>query len=127
MGFSIPQGEFRGRTMPVESFEENPWGLFNVHGNIWEWCEDIWHNTYRGAPTDGSAWLPSVGAEPSRAFWGASDDFVDAEGRLPNRRVVRGGSWNDVPDCLHAAYRDKYRAGRRIDLIGFRLARTLNT
>ena len=127
MGFSIPQGEFRGRTMPVESFEENPWGLFNVHGNIWEWCEDIWHNTYRGAPTDGSAWLPSVGAEPSRAFWGASDDFVDAEGRLPNRRVVRGGSWNDVPDCLHAAYRDKYRAGRRIDLMGFRLARTLNT
>jgi formylglycine-generating enzyme required for sulfatase activity len=54
---SGPKGEYWRQTAPVDSFEANPWGLFNVHGNVWEWCEDVWHHNYNSAPTDGSAWL----------------------------------------------------------------------
>jgi formylglycine-generating enzyme required for sulfatase activity len=92
------------KTVPVDTFEPNPWGLFNVHGNVWEWCEDIWQNTYSYAPTDGSAWLR-----------GSND-----------RRVVRGGSWSDYPQNLRAAFRYRFPSVIRYDFIGFRLARTLN-
>jgi formylglycine-generating enzyme required for sulfatase activity len=82
-----------GKTVPVDSFEPNPWGLFNVHGNVWEWCEDIWHDTYNYAPTDGSAWLRG------------GDDHV---------RVVRGGSWGSNPRVLRAANRGRITTGRRV-------------
>ena len=64
------KGEHREGTVPVGSFAANPWGLYNVHGNVWEWCEDVWHDSYEGAPADGSAWTTGDS----------------------NRRVVRGGS-----------------------------------
>jgi formylglycine-generating enzyme required for sulfatase activity len=70
------KGEWRKSTVPVGSFEANPWGLYNVHGNVWEWCEDFWHDNYSSAPLDGSAWLR------------AGDD---------SRRVIRGGSWYNGP------------------------------
>jgi formylglycine-generating enzyme required for sulfatase activity len=95
----------RGKTVPVDSFEANPWGLYNVHGNVWEWCEDIWHDTYNYAPTDGSAWLRG------------GDDHV---------RILRGGSWVDVPQILRAALRLGNTSDGRVIIIGFRLARTLN-
>ena len=91
--------------MPVGSFEANPWGLYNVHGNVWEWCEDVWHDNYIGAPADGTAWL---------------------RGGDANRRVVRGGSWNTGRPDLRAAVRYGFTAGNRGSLVGFRLARTLN-
>jgi formylglycine-generating enzyme required for sulfatase activity len=96
------KGEYREGTVPAGSFQPNPWGLFNVHGNVWEWCEDTWHETYDGAPTDGSAWI-SNGTE--------------------SRRVLRGGSWNDLPRLLRAAA----RGGSTVEdgIIGFRVARTL--
>jgi formylglycine-generating enzyme required for sulfatase activity len=99
------EGEYRGKTVPVDSFEPNPWGLFNVHGNVFEWCEDIWHDTYSYAPTDGSAWLQGV------------DD---------HRRVVRGGSWLSYPQGLRASSRYWDFTGYRSANFGFRLARTLN-
>jgi len=98
-------GRYRGKTVPVDSFASNPWGLYNVHGNVWEWVEDCWHDTYQGAPADGSAWLRG------------GDDHV---------RVVRGGSWGSGPLYLRAAYRFWNSAVSRLDSIGFRLARTLN-
>jgi formylglycine-generating enzyme required for sulfatase activity len=77
------KGEYRQKTLPVDSFEPNPWGLYQVHGNIYEWVEDCWHPNYEGAPNDGSAW-----ATP------------DCE-----RRVLRGGAWNFASWHLRSASR----------------------
>jgi len=94
----------RKGTVPVGSFEANPWGLFNVHGNVWEWCEDIWHDTYVGAPCDGSAWL---------------------HGGMQSRRVVRGGSWIYDRHSLRSAFRGRGATDTRDYDRGFRVGRTL--
>ncbi len=99
------KGEYRKRTVPVDNFEPNPWGLYQVHGNVWEWCEDAWHDNYNGAPDDGSAWI--AGGDTSR-------------------RVVRGGSWLDIPRLLRSADRGWDSTVDRGNFQGFRLARTLN-
>ena len=99
------KGEYRRKTVPVDSFKANPWGLYNVHGNVWEWCEDVWQDNYKGAPADGSVWLES-----------GDKDF----------RVVRGGSWDYDPGYLRSAFRDGSPSGSRDYSVGFRLARTLN-
>lgn len=99
------KGEYRQRTVPVDDFERNPWGLYQVHGNVWELCEDVWHDNYNGAPTDGSAWL---------------------KGGDASRRVVRGGSWYIYPQNLRSAFRGRNTTTNRSYTQGFRLARTLN-
>jgi formylglycine-generating enzyme required for sulfatase activity len=93
-------GEWRQKTMPVKSFKPNPWGLYQVHGNVYDWVEDCWHDGYSGAPTDGSAWTAG-------------------DCRL---HVLRGGSWSNFPRALRAAYR--FRDWVRNSIAGFRLART---
>jgi formylglycine-generating enzyme required for sulfatase activity len=90
------------KPQPVGRKNANRFGLHDMHGNVWEWVEDIWHADYVGAPADGSAWL--------------------AGGDL---RVARGGSWNYGPDNLRSASRDGFGAVSRISLIGFRVGRTL--
>ena len=81
-----PKGERRGETTPVDHFEiANGFGLSDILGNVYEWCQDHWHENYEGAPTDGSAWI---------------------EGGNSKRRVVRGGSWYDFnPRYCRSAYR----------------------
>jgi formylglycine-generating enzyme required for sulfatase activity len=101
-----PKGGWRRATVAVGSFRANPYGLYNVHGNVWEWVEDCFHENYNGAPTDGSAWTT-----------GCSGDF----------RVLRGGSWDDYPANLRSASRSGGTPGDRDSSIGFRLARTLIT
>jgi formylglycine-generating enzyme required for sulfatase activity len=97
------KGEYRQRTVSVDSFEPNPWGLYQVHGNVWDWTEDCWNDTYQGAPTDGSA---------------------RTSGDCKNR-VLRGGSWDYDPRSLRSAFRARYSADDRDYDSGFRLARTL--
>ena len=98
------KGEYRQRTVPVGSFEPNPWGLYNVHGNVWEWTEDCWNDSNNDNPVNGAA---------------------RTTGEC-TRRVVRGGSWNYNPRALRSAYRDWFTKVIRNNLIGFRLARTLS-
>jgi formylglycine-generating enzyme required for sulfatase activity len=93
------------RTAPVGSFAANAFGLHDMHGNVWEWVEDCYHGDYKGAPTDGSAWI--AGGECGR-------------------RVVRGGGWLDVPQNLRAASRFGNSATGRDHLLGFRVGRTLS-
>jgi len=97
------KGLWRQGTVPVHSFAANAFGLYNVHGNVWEWVEDCWTDRYAGAPTDGSAWKTG-----------------DC-----SRRVLRGGSWGYVPWSLRAASRSRYSPDVRMSSTGFRLARTL--
>ena len=91
------------KTAPVGAFSANAWGLHDVHGNVWEWVEDCWNDSYTGAPADGSAW--------------ESGDCSE--------RVLRGGSWIFDPRYLRAANRNWVATGRRYDSNGFRIARTL--
>jgi formylglycine-generating enzyme required for sulfatase activity len=87
-------------THPVPRLKANAWGLYDMHGNVWEWCEDHWHDNYKGAPVDGSAWVDRDGG----AF-----------------RVLRGGSWGDVAGYCRTAFRVRSGPGYRFDSLGFRL------
>jgi formylglycine-generating enzyme required for sulfatase activity len=89
---------------PVGSFTANAFGFYDMHGNVWEWVEDCYHDSYAGAPTDGTAGL----------------------GGDCTYRVIRGGSWQDRPLFVRSAYRG---GGTRVasdPSIGIRLARTVN-
>ena len=99
-------GQYREQTTPVGSFEPNRFGLYDVHGNVKEWVEDCWNESYDGAPSDGSAW--------------------ESEDCDCDRRVLRGGSWNLPPQYLRSALRSWSSAGLRNIYIGFRVARTLD-
>lgn len=93
------------QTAPVGSFQPNAFGLYDMAGNVWEWCEDVYHENYRGAPMDGSAWI---------------------QGSSPNLRAVRGGSWNTTTTSnVRAAARNGLNASKRDSFLGFRVARTL--
>ena len=85
------------------SYEANGFGLHEVLGNVWEWVQDCWSNSYHGAPRDGSAWT--------------SGDC--------GRRVLRGGSWVDAPRYLRSANRSGVTSGSRYNGAGLRVARTL--
>jgi formylglycine-generating enzyme required for sulfatase activity len=91
------------RTAEVGGFPANGWGLHDMHGNVWEWCADHWHNDYTGSPpSDGSVWK--------------GDDST---------RVLRGGSWDGNPQDLRSANRLRVQPDYRSYIVGFRVARTL--
>nr|WP_211178751.1 formylglycine-generating enzyme family protein [Brasilonema octagenarum] len=98
-----PKGIHREETTTVDSFGvANPFGLYNMHGNVWELCADHWHGNYEGAPTNGSAWLDN------------NDN---------DNRIRRGGSWRNSPEVCRSAFRFGSDAGvRNLNSFGFRVA-----
>ncbi|PPT09607.1 serine/threonine kinase [Geitlerinema sp. FC II] len=97
------KGEYRKQTTDVGSFPPNRFGLYDMHGNVWEWCEDDWHDNYNGAPNDGSAW-------------------IENDNRTETEKVLRGGSWYFDPRNCRSAYRYRYGPGFVDVIIGFRVA-----
>ena len=93
-------GEYREKTTPVKTFPANSFGLYDMHGNVWEWCLDSWHENYEGAPIDGSA-------------RDASNDS--------GSKILRGGSWFGIPWLCRSAYRDGDSADYRCGNLGFRV------
>ena len=98
---SEPKGKYRQQTTPVGTFAPNAFGLYDMHGNVWEWCQDHWHDNYNGAPRDGRAWVN------------------DNDNR--NLRLLRGGSWSTYPGYCRSASRNNYYPDNRSYNIGFRV------
>jgi formylglycine-generating enzyme required for sulfatase activity len=98
------RGEYRRGTTPAGMFPPNPWGLHDMHGNVWEWVQDVVHDNYEGAPLDGSAW---------------------EQGGDQARRILRGGSWLYNPRYLRSALRNGFSSALSNDIVGFRVVREL--
>ena len=94
-----PKGQYRQKTTPVGSFSLNSFGLYDLHGNVWEWCLDDWHDSYEGAPTDGTPWL---------------------EENHP-RKILRGGSWNNDPTYCRSGSRNYHSPDNADGKDGFRV------
>ena len=93
------------QTAPVGSFAANPFGLYDMHGNVEEWVEDCWHDNYEGAPSDGSAWTT---------------------GGVKSWAVVRGCSWFEFPQWVRSACRDRTSPSFHCFDVGFRLVQDIN-
>jgi formylglycine-generating enzyme required for sulfatase activity len=96
---SEPKGKHLQRTTDLGSFPPNAFGLYDMHGNVWEWCQDDWHNNYSNAPKDGSGWTSQSG----------------------NTKVLRGGSWGNIPVYCRSAYRTYNALAYHYFNIGFRV------
>ena len=97
-----PKGRYQRKTVEVASFPANAWGLHDMHGNVWEWCADHWHDTYNGAPADDSPWI--------------NDKSNDA-----GIRLLRGGSWFVRPRNCRSAFRISSRPLDHHDIAGLRV------
>jgi formylglycine-generating enzyme required for sulfatase activity len=108
---SEPPGVYRHGTSQVGSFPPNAYGLFDMHGNLWEWCADDWLDDYAGAAVDG---------QPRKTH---NQAFSQSSG-VSAGKVVRGGSWHETPNHCRSAVRLKFKANERDDYVGFRVALT---
>lgn len=97
-----PKGVYRHIATEVGTFPANAYGLFDMHGNVWEWCADVWYDDYSGAPIDGSS----------------------RENKSVSYRVLRGGCWHDPPNLCRSAARLKQPYNEQEDFLSFRVALT---
>ena len=102
-----PKGIYCDQTTPVGMFPANAWGLHDMHGNVWEWCLDEWHEGYEGAPTDGRAWVDGTEGDKSK--------------ETKQTRLLRGGSWDYTPRSCRSAYRNHFQPGNAYYGVGFRV------
>jgi len=105
------KGQDRQETLSVKALSANPWGLYQMHGNVLEWVDDVWHQSYESAPADGAAWV-EAGVESG----------VQADAG----RVIRGGSWDYDAQGCRSAFRGWFGSGSRGVILGFRPARVQN-
>jgi formylglycine-generating enzyme required for sulfatase activity len=103
---SAPKGKYREQTTDVGTFPPNAFGLYDMHGNVWEWCEDDWHENYIDAPTDGSAWNSQSGS---------------------NTKLLRGGSWFNLAGSCRSADRGRDSRDDRYFNFGFRVVSSFRT
>jgi formylglycine-generating enzyme required for sulfatase activity len=98
-GYGWFNGNAAGNDPPVGAKKPNAWKLYDMHGYLWEWCGDAWHDNYAGAPADGSAWLTGGDAA---------------------KRVLRSGSWKDPAERLTSSFRRAASKDLRDDAVGLR-------
>jgi formylglycine-generating enzyme required for sulfatase activity len=96
--FAWFKGNAAGNDPPVGKLKPNAWGLYDMHGYVWEWCLDAWHPSYKDAPTDGTAWDTKDAAE----------------------RVLRGGAWTESAERCRSTARHHAKPDLRSDAVGFR-------
>ena len=99
-----PKGNYRQQTTEVGSFPANAWGLHDMHGNVWEWCADDWHEDYTEAPSDGSPWPKNAKNDVNKSY-----------------KLLRGGSWNLNPRYCRSASRVNFSRDNFNDVVGFRV------
>jgi formylglycine-generating enzyme required for sulfatase activity len=111
-----PKGIYREQTTPVGYFKvANAFGLYDMHGNLWEWCEDDWHDNYKDAPNDGSAWIDTQNSNPDNQSY----SYKNNDNEL--NKVIRGGSWLHVPLNCRCAGRGLNSARDGYNNVGFRV------
>ncbi len=113
-----PKGEYRKETTPVGQFPPNAFGLYDMHGNVWEWCADDWHDNYDGAPTNGSAWLDS---NQEKKVKSKNKSYSDKNDDNQPNTILRGGSWYFNPGFCRSASRFLNRRDYGDDDLGFRV------
>jgi formylglycine-generating enzyme required for sulfatase activity len=101
------KGIYRKQTTPVGMFPANAWGLQDMHGNVWEWCLDQWHESYEGAPADGMAWADGMAGEKGQ--------------ETQKSRLLRGGSWFLNPRYCRSAFRSHLQPVHAYSYVGFRV------
>lgn len=97
--FGWHTGNASGNDPPVGAKKPNAWGLYDIHGYLWEWCADVWHESYQGAPKDASVWTKDGTRE---------------------KRVLRGGSWKDPAEKLTSSFRLGADKSLQDDAVGLR-------